>query len=61
MKLILQKFNCMYFHEFGGYTGRYAYYAKYFAEQGYDFVGFDFRGFGKSEGMRGHIERKSNI
>lgn len=28
---------------------------RYFVEQGYDFVGFDFRGFGKSDGQRGHI------
>ena len=33
------------FHGYESYT--YGYYAKYFAEKGYDFVGFDFRGFGK--------------
>ena len=35
------------FHGYGSYTGKYGYYAKYFADKGYDFVGFDFRGFEK--------------
>ena len=45
----------MIFHGYGSYTGKYAYYAKYFAEEGYDVVGFDFRGFGRTKGQRGHI------
>lgn len=44
------------FHGYGSYTGKYGYYAKYFADSGYDFVGFDFRGFGKTSGQRGHID-----
>ena len=44
------------FHGYGSYTGKYGYYAKYFADKGYDFVGFDFRGFGKTKGQRGHID-----
>jgi acylglycerol lipase len=43
-------------HGFGDYCGRYAYFAKQFAEHGYDFVGFDQRGFGRSEGPRGIFE-----
>jgi len=45
----------MIFHGFGSYTGKYGYYAKYFADQGYEVVGFDFRGFGKTEGQSGHL------
>ena len=48
-------------HGFGDYTGRFAYYAKPFAENGYDFVGMDMRGFGRSEGRRGIVESKEII
>ena len=44
------------FHWYGSYVGKCGYYAKYFADKGYDFVGFDFRGFGKTKGQRGHID-----
>ena len=43
------------FHGFGAYTNKYGYVAEVFAQQGYDFVGFDHRGFGLSEGERGLI------
>lgn len=43
-------------HGYGDYTARYAYFAKYFSNAGYDFVGLDQRGFGYSEGRRGIIE-----
>jgi alpha-beta hydrolase superfamily lysophospholipase len=46
----------MLFHGYGSWTGKYGYYGKYFADQGYDFVGFDFRGFGNTKGQRGHID-----
>ena len=46
----------MMFHGYGSWTGKYGYYAKYFADAGYDFVGFDFRGFGNTKGQRGHID-----
>ena len=43
-------------HGFGDYVGRFGYLAKAFANQGYDFVGIDQRGYGHSEGRRGVIE-----
>ena len=43
----------LFVHGYGDYCGRYAYFAKYFAENGYDLVGIDQRGFGYSEGERG--------
>lgn len=46
----------MMFHGYGSWTGKYGYYAKYLADAGYDVVGFDFRGFGRTKGKRGHIE-----
>jgi acylglycerol lipase len=46
----------IFFHGYGSWTGKYGYYAKYFAEAGYDVVGYDLRGFGKTEqGVRGHL------
>ena len=45
----------MIFHGYGSWTGKYGYYAKYFADQGYDVVGFDFRGFGRTKGQSGHL------
>lgn len=45
-----------YLHGFGEHCGNYGYFAKYFADQGYDFFGLDQRGFGRSEGPRAHIE-----
>ncbi|CAI2374528.1 unnamed protein product [Moneuplotes crassus] len=45
----------MLLHGYGSWTGKYGYYAKYFADQGYDVLGYDYRGFGKTEGQSGHI------
>lgn len=45
-------------HGYGDYVGRYAYFARYFSEAGYDFLGIDQRGFGLSEGRRGIIENE---
>lgn len=45
-------------HGYGEYVRRYAYFGQVFAENGYDFVGIDQRGFGYSEGERGMIERE---
>ena len=36
-------------HGFGSWTGKYGYYAKHLAEAGYDVVGFDLPGFGKTK------------
>lgn len=38
---------------YGDYVGRYAYFAKAFAENGYDVFGMDQVGLGHSEGIRG--------
>jgi alpha-beta hydrolase superfamily lysophospholipase len=46
----------MMFHGYGSWAGKYAYYAKHFANAGYDFVGMDFRGFGNTPGKIGHIK-----
>ena len=35
--------------------------AAEFAKHGYDFVGYDYAGFGKSQGTRGLIESKSGF
>ena len=52
----LKRGTVFFVHGYGDYVGRYAYFAKQFAEQGYDFVGIDQRGFGRSDGRRGIIE-----
>ena len=41
---------------YGDYVGRFAYFAEEFSKQGYDFIGIDQRGLGRSEGSRGHYE-----
>lgn len=46
----------IFLHGYGDYCGRYAYLAKAFAENGYDFVGIDQKGFGHSEGSRGMFD-----
>lgn len=45
-------------HGLGDYCGRYAFLAKTLAENGYDVVGVDQRGYGFSEGRRALIESK---
>jgi alpha-beta hydrolase superfamily lysophospholipase len=37
-------------HGYGSYVGKFAYVAKYFVEAGYDVIGYDYLGFGLSEG-----------
>jgi alpha-beta hydrolase superfamily lysophospholipase len=41
-------------HGLGENSGRYAHWAKLFTEKGFNFIGFDHRGHGKSSGKRGH-------
>ena len=48
-------------HEVEDYAGRYAYLAKKFAENGYDFNTVDHRGYGRSEGRKGVNEGKRII
>ena len=48
-------------HGYGDYAGRYAYFARKFAENGYDFNTIDQRGYGHSDGRRGVFESKKII
>lgn len=48
---VIYIFNGLYYH-----TNHSAHVAKLFAESGYAVVGFDYRGYGKSEGERGEVE-----
>ncbi|MGC9344435.1 MAG: alpha/beta hydrolase, partial [Bacteroidales bacterium] len=41
-------------HGLGENSGRYAHWAKLFTSRGFNFIGFDLRGHGKSSGIRGH-------
>lgn len=41
-------------HGIGEHAGRYQHVAEYFTQAGYAITGFDLRGHGKSEGIRGH-------
>ncbi|CDW90331.1 UNKNOWN [Stylonychia lemnae] len=50
----------VFFHGLGSHIQRYIYMAKVFAENGYDCVGYDSLGFGKSEGERGAINSFDN-
>ena len=43
------------FHGQGSHLGRYGHIAQMFNEHGYDVVGYDSCGFGKSQGVRGVI------
>jgi alpha-beta hydrolase superfamily lysophospholipase len=44
-------------HGFGEYSERYGYWAKKFTEKGYVVHAIDYRGHGRSEGKRGHINK----
>lgn len=48
-------------HGHGDYCERYAYFAKAFAENGYDFVGMDMKGFGHSQGKRGVLDSEESL
>ena len=43
-------------HGLGEHSGRYVQVGEFLAKNGYALLGFDLRGFGKSEGLRGHVE-----
>lgn len=43
-------------HGLGEHSGRYRYIIEYFLPKGWALFSFDLRGFGKSEGQRGHID-----
>ena len=46
-------------HGLAEHSGRYMNVVDYFASRGYAIYGFDQRGHGRSEGMRGHVEKFS--
>ena len=43
-----------YLHGYGGHSGKMAFLGKALAENGFEFLAYDFRGFGKSQGKRGY-------
>jgi alpha-beta hydrolase superfamily lysophospholipase len=49
------KASIVFLHGVGEHIGRYESVFQTFAEQGYSCYGFDQRGFGQSEGKRGHV------
>lgn len=54
------KASIVFVHGVGEHIGRYAETFQDFSEQGYSCFGFDQRGFGRSEGERGHINSFSD-
>lgn len=46
---------------YGDYCARYAYFAQAFAENGFDFICMDPRGYGHSEGKRAYIESEETF
>lgn len=54
------KASVVFMHGVGEHIGRYAETFQAFSEQGYSCFGFDQRGFGRSEGERGHINAFSD-
>ncbi|TNV72937.1 hypothetical protein FGO68_gene8328 [Halteria grandinella] len=50
-----------YIHGYGEYVQRYGYFAKLYAEAGFDFVGLDQRGFGYSNGNKGLLNSAEEI
>ena len=51
----------LFFHGYGSYGGKYGFVAKHWAEQGFDFVTYDYCGFGKSDGMPGYIDSQQSL
>lgn len=43
-------------HGIGEHSGRYQHVGRFFADRGYDVAAFDNRGFGRTGGIRGHID-----
>lgn len=54
------KASIVFVHGVGEHIGRYAEAFQAFSEQGYNCFGFDQRGFGRSEGKRGHVNAFSD-
>lgn len=50
----------LFFHGYGSHVGRYSDFVQKLTRAGFDFVGYDYYGFGLSEGERGVVENKQN-
>ncbi|MFN8209217.1 MAG: alpha/beta hydrolase [Bacteroidales bacterium] len=48
-------------HGLGEHSGRYVQWAANFVKEGYAFLAFDYRGHGKSQGKRGHVENYGKL
>jgi alpha-beta hydrolase superfamily lysophospholipase len=48
-------------HGLGEHSGRYTQWAENFAKEGYAFLAFDYRGHGKSQGKKGHVEKYEKL
>ncbi|KAL4512023.1 hypothetical protein ABPG72_005025 [Tetrahymena utriculariae] len=55
LKNIEKKAVCIFFHGYNSHIGQSAHIAEYFSQHGIEVVGYDYRGFGKSEGLRGYV------
>jgi alpha-beta hydrolase superfamily lysophospholipase len=48
-------------HGLGEHSGRYAQWAASFVKEGYAFMSFDYRGHGRSQGKKGHVEKYEDL
>jgi lysophospholipase len=46
----------LFIHGFGEHSGRYEHVMTWFHRRGYDVASFDYRGHGKAQGRRGHVQ-----
>ncbi|CDW82247.1 UNKNOWN [Stylonychia lemnae] len=60
-KLDHRKGVVYYLHGYGDTCSRYSYLAEKYANHGYDFLGFDYKGFGFSQGIRGQIDSPRSV
>ncbi len=49
----------LFVHGYGEHSGRYQHVLEFFHAKGYDVAAFDYRGHGRAQGTRGHVERFS--
>ncbi|KAL4475164.1 hypothetical protein ABPG74_001860 [Tetrahymena malaccensis] len=50
-----KKAICIFFHGYNSHIGQSAHIAEYLSQHGIEVVGYDYRGFGKSDGLRGYV------
>lgn len=48
-------------HDLGEHSARYAHVGEEFSKKGYNFIGFDLRGHGLSEGKKGHASKFTDL